>query len=912
MNIFIIAQVINGKNVVGYRLLDLDSKNQIRDYNIDTIKNVLNNPKTADVIKNAKLVNGEITGTNGQLTRYAKVNTNGSLCGNAPLVVINKIGDVGYTVSDFKGVVKKMKNSDVVEYAKNQGIANGKVVIQDNIEYISSISDSYEQVSLSPSKVGKQSKVNIGIHIDRDAASVAKHTENDIDTELQYNDVFSAMTPEQRAVLKQYYTWYTVDVYKSLAKNVRLQLAPGKAEKLAQLRGIDKWQFAGVNDSYLEGRLDAKCELGHNLRYEYFAIPEELAEGSSARIKDWNNIYAFRTTRGEQTDLRERGAIVFGETCAGDFFNIAPEDMKKLVKTRKTMSDEIELLADIITNHMEDLYINKCRFLYDCIRVMGNAKTVVDVFGQQVGYTLLSFAKVKLPYPKSLVILAGNQIRKNQTLFFNSIIPNHNNTIDIMLNSVDSSIQALRSANNLFDYIVKFTVEGEYQYNPLSDKDCTRRDIGAYNKDTRREREYILRKLYAGTCIDEKDFSSLEILEKYVKLVEISLDVCKEASAYITKSSTLSSYFADKPFHYLVKYLEKFAEDTNKISMDKVVYVDVLTSCLSFSKEYTVTDRFRHRTENILDRYRTSRAYKHISEIESAYDNTIKDDRQLFLLNSLGLFEKSIEDDIKETLEKELNRPRYIKIQLKDDSESLNKMGEKACIKYVNRQEREELEHIVKGEYSEDLEIEVYKGIKIKASDVKSFEEIELYTYTRLKVQIDDILLSEKMLREAKEKEEQARLEEERKKAEEEKIKEEFNNDKKMQKLRSLLDTHPQDDADYGIHVARNILDREIPYNKLSSKQQWRIDETIKQLSNNTDNTVDSNIPTKTKLADSKEVNDKVEKLLEVLSSKDKDACNKVNTASKLAFDIAKTVKYKGEFSEKQLKHINKAYEAIQ
>ena len=176
MKIFIIAQIMNGRKAVGYRLLDLDANNQVKDYTIPVIAQVLSNPATSDIIKNAKLINGEIVGTNGQLSRYAKVAPNGMLLGDSPLVVINKIDDAGYTVADFKGQVKKMKTSDVVEYAKNQGIANGKVVIQDNVEYISSISDSYEQISIAPSKVGKRGRVDLKIHIDSDARSIAKHT----------------------------------------------------------------------------------------------------------------------------------------------------------------------------------------------------------------------------------------------------------------------------------------------------------------------------------------------------------------------------------------------------------------------------------------------------------------------------------------------------------------------------------------------------------------------------------------------------------------------------------------------------------------------------------------------------------------------------------------------------------------
>lgn len=119
MKIFIIAQIFASNNtLVGYRLIDVDSKDGIRDTKLDVVAGVLNNPNTANLIKNAKFANGKIIGTNGQLSRYAKITTGGALMGNSPLVVINKIDDVGYTVCDFKGMIQKMKVSDVVAYAK--------------------------------------------------------------------------------------------------------------------------------------------------------------------------------------------------------------------------------------------------------------------------------------------------------------------------------------------------------------------------------------------------------------------------------------------------------------------------------------------------------------------------------------------------------------------------------------------------------------------------------------------------------------------------------------------------------------------------------------------------------------------------------------------------------------------------
>jgi hypothetical protein len=953
MKIFIIAQLVSddGKNVLGYRLLDVDNKNQVRDYPANNVKQVLANPETSDIIKNAKLIDGNITGTNGQLSRYPKVNQYGKVVGNSSLVVLNKIDNVGYTVCDFKGQVKKMKNSDVVEYAKTSGIANGKVVIQDNVEYISSISDTYEQISISPSKTGKQGRVNISINMSGDVKSIAEHTANDINTELQYNDVFSAMTPQQRNVLKQFYTWYTVDVYQSLAKNVRLNLAPGKAEKLAQLRGIDKWKFAGVNDSYLEGRFDAKCELGHSLRYEYYAIPEDnTSEVSYARTMDWHN-YAFRTTKGAQDDLKENGAIVFGETCAGDFFNIAPEDMKKLVKTRKIMSEEIELMADIITNKQEALYANKCKFLYDCLKELNTPEAIVKVFGEKVGYTLMAFIKVQLPFPKSLVVLAGDQARKNISTFYSQTFIDYKDILTVSLTDKDPRHYASRDINTVLKYIVDYTIEGDYQYDPVNDTNNSRRDIGAYNKKTRQEREYLNKCVYSASLLSvydksEDNINNIENVKKYFSCIDKASKICARLERYIDNSELLK----DKADINFVKTLIYFAENTdNNISDTDLGYINSVISCLSMSKKYAGYSKITTNIRYTYGRYRSRSYIKSLDElvdvISLAYDNLSIDE---LISRTIGLYENKLAQDKKEEEERDFNRYTYFRATVnKEPNSSVIEDEYPIRLRTTTEDESQsdvlieangalkiQLRDVISGKNTDDFNIPTYMAGEVKASEITTMREINNAEYSTLKLTCDEIVRRRKSKQreaellkkeeERKQREELEKQEAAKKEAEkEEQRQKDFQNDTKMSKLKELLDNYPKENDDYGITVARNILSKQIPYAELSSKQQWRINETIKQLENNNDkksnnnddnadNTLENNVPTKKRLTDSPEVNNKVEKLYEILKGKDKETYEKVVKASRIAFDIVKTVKYKGEYSDKQLKHIEKAFDAIQ
>ena len=351
-----------------------------------------------------------------------------------------------------------------------------------------------------------------------------------------------------------------------MAKNVRLDLAPGKAEKLAQLRGIDKWEFAGINDSYMEGNFKAHCELGHRLRYEYFAIPEGvLDENHNIRTKD--RVVGFRTRRDTVQDLRDAGAIVFGETCAGDFFHISPEDMKKLVKTRKTMSDEIELMSNILANHLEESYKSKCKLLYQIIAKLGNTENVIKVFGENVGYTLLAFIKAAMPFPMSLVIIAAEQARKDLSNFYITVFPEYKKVINMMLNSKAEDDkgtevgygQSLVAGGNLLWFIAEYTLEGDYQYDPTTDEESIRKDIGRYNKDTRAKREAEQRSLILGTSVNVKILKDIKTIENYLKSAEFYLEIAKETAIYFNAHKELVNKY--KKFETLGKALENMVTE---------------------------------------------------------------------------------------------------------------------------------------------------------------------------------------------------------------------------------------------------------------------------------------------------------------------------------------------------------------
>lgn len=440
--IFAIAKIVDRNKPIGLRIADVESKNvQYRDVSLDSIYKVLSSGNIT--IENIGILDGDIVGTNGSIDRLASVTTTGELIGKAPLVIINKIGDVGYTIVDHKGLLKKVREEDVVAYAKQFGIANGKVVVKNGLEYVSSINGEYDVQEVSASKLGKNKEVAINLTIGRDNRNIAKNAKIAAEDEIDSSDVFKSMTKEQRKVIQDYYMWYTVSIYENMAKGMRFKAKESKVETLAQLRGEDEWEFAGIKDMGFLGA--SKCELGHSLRYEYHAVA--------------------RDESGKEVDR-----IVFGETCSGDFFEISKEDMAKLVKIRMMMTDEIKLMADITTNHTEKEEWEKIQLLVDVLKriaKIGNTKELMyNIYGEKIANTLANFLNVNLPFPESLVLLAKERVYKRGIFnFWSELFPEHADLIQEVSSSL--SHYDMKGVTNLYlRYVGQIKLGGQFGYNP--------------------------------------------------------------------------------------------------------------------------------------------------------------------------------------------------------------------------------------------------------------------------------------------------------------------------------------------------------------------------------------------------------------------------------------------------------------
>lgn len=500
MRLYMIAVIKERGKIIGFRIFDADSKDgKFMNVPIDNVKAVLESGMAQ--VENLGLVDGEIIGTNGSLERYPVIDRNGNLLSKvSPLIILSQIGDVGYRVVDYKGTVKKARVTDVVEYAKKYGIANGKVVMRNNIEFVSSIVGSYpiEKVAKGKYESGDD-PIKVYIHMkheeNKPKNKFEKNREVEVDVQIQEHDVFEAMTETQKKVLKDYYIWYTVKLYKSMAKTLRLKLAPGKLETMTQLRGVKDWEFGGVWDAGFFGA--DQCTLGHKLRYVFYAVPSDAREDKSKWLK-------------------------FGRDCASDFFSIDPKDMDKLVKTQKVMSEEIKTMADILANGLEKEYYDKAKLLYEVLRKLRTPERIKDVFGEKVGDTLINFMLTKMPFPMSLVIEAANEARKDRTGFFYKLFPEHSPALNEIFGiSRKNNSAYVKDVKDYLDFIIDNKIEGAYAYNPLDDK-IKRRDVGRYNKKAREQRLRLLSRFRRKLMCTNFDYEEIDnLLYVMGKLFEV-------------------------------------------------------------------------------------------------------------------------------------------------------------------------------------------------------------------------------------------------------------------------------------------------------------------------------------------------------------------------------------------------------
>lgn len=143
LDMYVVGVFRIGKNIAGFKILALksDSSTEVKDVDYNSVRAVIQSGK--GVVKNLKLVNGELKGVNGSLERYGEVNK------SQALVIINEIQSdgksVGYLCSDTNGNTRQLTENQIIMFADKFGIANGKLVPDANGErHLSAIDGTYD------------------------------------------------------------------------------------------------------------------------------------------------------------------------------------------------------------------------------------------------------------------------------------------------------------------------------------------------------------------------------------------------------------------------------------------------------------------------------------------------------------------------------------------------------------------------------------------------------------------------------------------------------------------------------------------------------------------------------------------------------------------------------------------------
>ena len=492
--VYAIALVVEGKKVVGVRMVDvslkLGSKGSLFEFPLGVVEKAVRTD--ANLIRNLAF-NGSLRLINGDIRKFPAVDKAGKLLTPERVHVLNTITQdgriVGYRIVNYKGKTVRERADKVLAAVEKFGLLNG--IIQENsyTKVISGIERPIANVELSKAAVAETKSGSRRIRAASSLAEngVARREAIDLENILEKNDAFKSLNHSQKTALQKYYMWYTVEKFNGLAQGTVLEANPVKLAKLAELRGYDRWVYGGYMDCREVGKVH--CELGHPLRHVHYAN----AVDKSGKV--------LRT-------------ICFGEDCSADFFSIPRENMAKLAKVRQQVSSEIDELLGIMNNRdtasEEDLHPVP---LFEKLVFSQSEAEIVKFFGQKLGTSLLDYKATGLPFPQSMVELACQKMQdegREGLNYLGNVAAGYRDTIERVYES-----PSYYGLMNVFKDYLKFTmqntIEGKYRYNP-SKKNDYNKGKGSFSKKAVYERRVLLyrfRESLGATAFTFKELGAL-------------------------------------------------------------------------------------------------------------------------------------------------------------------------------------------------------------------------------------------------------------------------------------------------------------------------------------------------------------------------------------------------------------------
>ena len=492
--VYAIALVVEGKKVVGVRMVDvslkLGSKGSLFEFPLGVVEKAVRTD--ANLIQNLAF-NGSLRLINGDIRKFPAVDKVGKLLTPERVHVLNTITQdgriVGYRIVNYKGKTVRERADKVLAAVEKFGLLNG--IIQENsyTKVISGIERPIANVELSKTAVAETKSSGRRIRAASSLAEngVARREAIDLENILEKNDAFNSLNHNQKTALQKYYMWYTVEKFNGLAQGTVLEANPVKLAKLAELRGYDRWVYGGYMDCREVGKVH--CELGHPLRHVHYAN----AVDKSGKV--------LRT-------------ICFGEDCSADFFSIPRENMAKLAKVRQQVSSEIDELLGIMNNRdtasEEDLHPVP---LFEKIVFSQKEAEIVKFFGQKLGTSLLDYKATGLPFPQSMVELACQKMQdegREGLNYLGNVAKEYRDTIERVYES-PYYYGIMTAFKDYLKFTMQNTIEGKYRYNP-SKKNDYNKGKGSFSKKAVYERRVLLyrfRESLGATAFTFKELGEL-------------------------------------------------------------------------------------------------------------------------------------------------------------------------------------------------------------------------------------------------------------------------------------------------------------------------------------------------------------------------------------------------------------------
>ena len=169
---YVVAVVKNeADEAVAYRVLDIEKRACKAVSKEAVLRASMQNPKA---FMNVAAEGKELVGTNGSLSRYAVVSIKNELVSkSAPVVVLARLGNEGFVLSDYAGNMTKIKSDEAVGYATKFGIANGKIVERDGKKLISAINGEYPLIEKKKVETAAKAKF-IAVNDDDSVATLVR------------------------------------------------------------------------------------------------------------------------------------------------------------------------------------------------------------------------------------------------------------------------------------------------------------------------------------------------------------------------------------------------------------------------------------------------------------------------------------------------------------------------------------------------------------------------------------------------------------------------------------------------------------------------------------------------------------------------------------------------------------------